>query len=193
MTRFFRSLSHLALAAAIASTSALPVVAGASVSVGEMPNVAVTPATADLMASLSTRPASSRMLGVASPAHDFVRFTGAVKNLSLLLLHDVKEEAHVKAAIKQYGFEKVQDTVVSAIRTAQLQYGAKWADMLAGIYDTHFNARELRSILQEKESSPHFVKLIEEQDAIAQAVRIDGHDIYVAARAQVMSQLEAAL
>ncbi|WP_417450060.1 hypothetical protein [Kordiimonas sp.] len=191
MNRLLRSVSSLTLAAGFAFASVSPVMAGASTFVGEMPNL--TPDTPGLLASLSSRPDAARMARQASPAQNFVRVTGAVKNLSLMLLHDVRHEAHVKAAIQQYGFQKVQATVVSAIRLAQLEYGAQWGNMLAGIYTARFKADELHSIVREKESSPHFIKLLSEQDAIAAAVKENGHDIYAAARAQVMMQLDAAL
>jgi hypothetical protein len=195
MTRKFRPLNLIApLAFGIASVAfTAPSFAGASMAPGNMPQVDMTETPAALMASLSSRPAGSRLTANVSPALDFVRHTGVVKNLSLLLLHDVKNEAHVQAAIKRYGFDKVQKTVVTAIRMAQLEHGAEWGDMLAGIYDSRFDAGELKSILAEKESSPHFGKLIEAQDAIAAAVRHDGQDIYAEARAQVMRQLERAL
>ncbi len=195
MTRKFRTLNLLAslgLGLAAVALSA-PSFAGASMAPGNMPQVDRTETPAALMAALSSRPSGGQLAGAQSPALDFVRHTGVVKNLSLLLLHDVKNEAHVQAAIKRYGFDKVQKTVVSAIRVAQLEHGAEWGDMLAGIYGAHFKASELKSILAEKESSPHFGKLIEEQDAIAAAVRADGQDIYAEARAQVMRQLEHAL
>ena len=201
MTRFTRTISHIALLLGFASAALSPAYAGASIGTNISANAPSTSpayaydgaATADLVAALSSRPAASRMVGEASPALDFVRFTGAVKNLSLLLLHDVKDEAHVQAAIKRYGFDKVQNAVIKAIRTAQLSHGAEWGDMLAGIYSTRFDAGELHSILREKESSPHFMKLLEEQDEIARAVKDSGKDIYSAARAQVMHQLEASL
>lgn len=195
MTRKFRTLNLIASLGFGIATAAItaPSFAGASMAPGNMPQVDRTEVPAALMASLSSRPMGSSLADDASPALDFVRHTGVVKNLSLLLLHDVKNEAHVQAAIKRYGFDKVQKTVVSAIRVAQLEHGAEWGDMLAGIYGSHFNAGELKSILAEKESSPHFGKLIEEQDAIAAAVKADGQDIYTEARAQVMRQLERAL
>jgi len=192
MTRKNRTL-HLIASLGLGLAIAAPSYAGTSMSVGEMPRATAVETPSSLLASLSSRPEGSRLVDDVNPALDFVRHTGVVKNLSLLLLHDVKEEAHVQAAIKRYGFNKVQKTVVQAIRLAQLTHGAEWGDMLAHIYDVRFDAAELTSILREKESSPHFGKLVEAQDGIASAVRHDGQEIYAEARAQVMRQLEAAL
>ena len=144
-------------------------------------------------AAVAMRGTDSHLVGTSGTAQDFVLYTGIVKNLSLLLLHDVKDDVQVQAAIKRYGFDKVQNSVVKAIRLAQATHSRPWSDMLAGIYEDRFEASELKSILVEKEASPHFVKLLDQQDAIADAVKRQGKDIYAAARAQVMSQLSSAL
>lgn len=195
MKRSFHRLSAYAATSTLAALWLVtaPVHAGASIIQGSLPQMEQGSADTDLLASLSARPSSSRLTAPADAAHDFVRFTGASKNLSLLLLHDVKDDAHVRAAIKRYGFSHVQDTVVRAIKKAQLSFGPRWNDMLASIYDERFEDGELKSILREKESSPHFVKLLDEQDNIATDVREKGGDILTSARAHVMAILSTDL
>jgi hypothetical protein len=47
-------------------------------------------------------------------------------------------------------------------------------------------AEALRSIVSEREASPHFIKLLELQGEIAEDVTSRGEDIYTRARADVM-------
>ncbi len=121
----------------------------------------------------------------------FLRYTGTNKNLSLMLLNTVKHEGDVQSAIKQFGFNKVQGSVVRAIRGAQLSYDRKWNDMLADVYLLHFEAGELLSILKQKEQSPYFEKLISLQNEISEAVHSQGKGILAEAKQQVMAQLSA--
>lgn len=133
----------------------------------------------------------------SAAAHDaalsFVRKTGISKNLSLLLLHDVKNSAAVRAAIRQYGMDKVQETVVQVIRGVQQSYNADWNQMLAGVYESHFDARALQSLMQQRDASPHFIRLLGLQEEIASAVKAKGDSIFDKARADVMSGIKAAL
>lgn len=126
-------------------------------------------------------------------ALEFVRNTGITKNLSLLLLHDVKDEAPVQAAIKRYGMSKVQSAVVRAIRHAQNAHAADWDEMLATIYQAHFDAAELQSLAQYRDASPHFVRLLELQEEIANAVKDNGRRIFNEARAEVMQAVQVSL
>lgn len=126
-------------------------------------------------------------------ALDFIRDTGIAKNLSLLLLHDVKDEAPVQAAIRRYGMDRVQTTVVQVIRSAQVEYGADWNRMLAEIYTAHFDVAALKSLTAQKDASPHFIRLIELQDDIAAAMKARGQGILSKARSDVMRQIRASL
>jgi len=122
-------------------------------------------------------------------ALQFVRFTGLTKNLSLLLLNDVKNEIPVKAAIERYGMDKVQVSVVRAIRIAQNTYAREWNLMLANVYKSHFGGSELQSILAKREASPFFVHLVDLQTVIASDVKTEGGVIFSHARADVMRQV----
>lgn len=126
-------------------------------------------------------------------ALDFVRKTGISRNLSLMLLHDVKGRAAVQAAVKRYGMDTVQNTVVKVILSAQSQYGTEWEQMLAGIYQAHFGAQALRSLTVERDASPYFVRLLDVQDDIAQAVKEKGQAILQKARTDILAQIEATL
>lgn len=123
----------------------------------------------------------------------FVVATGAVKNLSLLLLDDVKHNAGVQAAIKQYGMVHVQNAVVKAIRATQREYANDWSALLAEIYRDHLSDEELDDILSNRTSSRHFVKLLEQQDAIAADLSDRGHLIFTRALQDVLRILETAL
>ncbi len=123
----------------------------------------------------------------------FIEFSGIDKNLSLLLLHDVKTENQVTEAISRIGFEKVKSKVVVAIKKAQLAHKSDWSAMLAGVYLNYFESSELQSILTEKESSPFFTKMIELQTAISKDVDTKGKRIFERARSQVMKTLKAEL
>ncbi|MFC3052766.1 DUF2059 domain-containing protein [Kordiimonas pumila] len=119
----------------------------------------------------------------------FIEATGIYKNLSLLLLNEVKTSTPVQAAIRQHGFETVKTAVVQAIRVAQTTYAGEWNTMMAGIYNQHFNKDELRSILMEKEQSPHFEKMITLQPVIAAAVAVQGKAIFEEAQKTVLQQI----
>lgn len=133
----------------------------------------------------------------AAAAHDtalkFVLETGISKNLSLLLLHDVKNSAPVRDAIRQYGMDKVQATVVQVIRSVQASYGSDWNQMLASVYERHFDAHALQSLIQKRDASPHFIRLLDLQDEIAMAVKTNGNNILDKARADVMAGIKASL
>lgn len=123
----------------------------------------------------------------------FVVATGAAKNLSLLLLEDVKHDASVQAAIKQYGMVHVQNAVVKAIRATQREYANDWSALLAEIYRDHLSDEELRDIISNRDASRYFVKLLRQQDAIAAELSDRGHLIFTQARQDVLRMLEAAL
>ncbi len=123
----------------------------------------------------------------------FVVATGAVKNLSLLLLNDVKHDAGVQEAIKRYGMAHVQNTVVKAIRATQRHYANDWGALLAEIYRAHLSDEELGDIISKRGTSRHFAKLLEQQEAIAADLSDRGHLIFTRARQDVMRQLETAL
>jgi|GEM_PF-1576571 len=130
---------------------------------------------------------------VHATALKFVRKSGISKNLSLLLLHEVKNSAAVRAAIRRYGMERVQETVVQVIRSVQANYDSDWNQMLAGVYESHFDARALQSLMQQRDASPHFIKLLDLQDEIANAVKANGDNIFDKARADVMAGIKASL
>jgi len=121
----------------------------------------------------------------------FVEMTGVYKNLSLLLLDEVKHSGTVQAAIKKHGFENVKLTVVRAIKKAQGDHAARWNTMLASVYQTHFGVDELNSILIKKEQSPHFKKLIDLQPTISSIVALKGENIFNDAHQQVMTLLSS--
>ncbi len=130
---------------------------------------------------------------VHDAALKFVRKSGISKNLSLLLLHEVKNSAAVRAAIKRYGMAHVQETVVQVIRNVQASYDADWNQMLAGVYENHFDARALHSLMSKRDASPHFIKLLDLQDEIATAVKANGGNIFGKARADVLAGIKASL
>ncbi|MCK0068977.1 hypothetical protein [Kordiimonas laminariae] len=119
----------------------------------------------------------------------FIQYAGIDKNLSLLLLNDVKTSAQVTDAINRIGFEAVKEKVVTAIKRAQLSNKAEWTEMLATVYLNYFEGTELSSILTERESSPFFAKMVELQTAISHDVDTQGKLIYKRARQQVLDLL----
>lgn len=116
----------------------------------------------------------------------FVRKAGLSKNLSMLLLEDIKQAEEVDNAIDRVGMDKVQAKVVRAIRLAQQAHETEWTELLARVYSEHFTANELKSILQERENSPHFARLFDLQKAIAQSIQLQGKSIYDQARSEVL-------
>ncbi len=123
----------------------------------------------------------------------FVEYTGIDKNLSLLLLSEVKTSPQVASAINEYGFETVKGKVVKAIKKVQQQNNSDWTLMLADVYLHHFNNLELQSILTERENSPHFAKMVELQSSISVEINTNGSTILNRARQQVFIQLEKEL
>ena len=121
-----------------------------------------------------------------SAALQFVESAGLVKNLSLLLLEEVKQSAEVDAAIDRDGMDDVQNKVVRAIRTAQKVHGRKWAEVLAKAYSQYFTANEMQSILKDRENSAHFIRLLQLQDQLADTIRIEGDAIFNQARSEVL-------
>lgn len=119
----------------------------------------------------------------------FIEYAGIDKNLSLLLLNDVKTSSEVTDAIERMGFEPVKTKVVDAIKRAQLSNKAEWTEMLATVYLNYFEGAELSSILTERESSPFFVKMVELQTAISHDVDVQGELIFKRARQQVLELL----
>ena len=119
----------------------------------------------------------------------FIEYAGIDKNLSLLLLNDVKTASEVTDAIERMGFEPVKTKVVDAIKRAQLSNKAEWTEMLATVYLNYFEGTELSSILTERESSPFFVKMVELQTAISHDVDVQGELIFKRARQQVLELL----
>lgn len=134
---------------------------------------------------------SSYETGRKAEAEKFIRLAGISKNLSLLLLQDVKNAQAVNAAIDRLGMDKVQASVVRAIRSAQKSHEGEWVQVLAGIYSQHFTGTQLRSIMTERELSPHFPRLVEMQDVIADAVQEQGRVIFTQALTDVMGELNA--
>ncbi|TNE66131.1 MAG: hypothetical protein EP335_04020 [Alphaproteobacteria bacterium] len=124
-------------------------------------------------------------------ARKFVRMTGVSRNLSLLLLDEVKTDPLVQAAIQRHGMAKVQAKVVNAIRSAQNAYSGEWSEMLAGVYLRHIDEDAMKSILSMREASPFFMQLIDEQDSIAAEVKAKGGAIFAEARARVQERLKA--
>lgn len=134
---------------------------------------------------------SASETGRKAEAEKFIRVAGISKNLSLLLLQDVKNAQTVNAAIDRLGMDKVQASVVRAIRSAQKSHEGKWVAVLAGIYSQHFSSAQLRSIMTERELSPYFPRLVEMQDVIADAVQEQGRVIFTQALTDVMGELTA--
>ncbi|MEX0300372.1 MAG: hypothetical protein AB3N28_14960 [Kordiimonas sp.] len=131
-------------------------------------------------------------LGTLSTALRFVLVTGLHKNLSLLLLHDVKNQKPIQDVVKQHGMDKAQDAVVKAIRSAKNSHAAEWNEMLASIYKRHFSDEALQSIMTERETSPYFSELIEKQALIAAETQIHGKDIFTEAKADVLDTIAEA-
>lgn len=127
--------------------------------------------------------------GASKIAFTFVERTGISKNLSLLVLEDVKNRRQIRDAISLYGMDKVQSTVVEAIKAAQKIYAPQWNQLMAEIYVEHFSAPELASILAKREASPYFPRLLDLQDTIADAVHARGDQMVANARVDVMSQV----
>lgn len=125
-------------------------------------------------------------LGQMDTALKFILVTGIHKNLSLLLLHSVKDQQPVQAAIRKYGMDVVQNTVVQSIRAAKAKHGAEWNEMLARIYSGYFTDAELRSIMTERETSPYFTQLINKHTLIAREARTQGQSIFAAAEADIL-------
>lgn len=123
----------------------------------------------------------------------FVKRTGITKNLSLLVLEDVKNRREIRDAISLYGMDKVQSTVVEAIKAAQKTYAPQWNQLMAGIYGEHFSEAELASILAKREASPYFPRLLNLQDTIANAVHARGNQMVASARIDVMTEVAVVL
>ncbi len=122
-------------------------------------------------------------------ALEFVNMAGITKNLSLLLLQDIKKDSTVQSAIPRLGMDAVQSRVIAAIRAAQKRHQGKWNEVLANIYSQHFTTRELRSIMTERETSPHFLTMLQLQETISEAVRTEGQAVFVQAKADVLGTL----
>lgn len=116
----------------------------------------------------------------------FVVSAGLTKNLSLLLLEEVKQSDEVNAAIDRNGMDDVQVKVVRAIRAAQKAHGGEWAAVLARAYSQFFTATEMQSILKERENSAHFIRLLQLQEKLAQTIRLEGDAIFNQARTEVL-------
>ncbi len=119
-------------------------------------------------------------------ALEFVKVAGLTKNLSLLLLEEVKQSVEVNAAIDRDGMDSVQGKVVHAIRSAQKTHGGEWADVLARAYSQYFTADEMQSILKERENSAHFIRLIQLQEKLAETIRLEGSTVFNQARSEVL-------
>ncbi len=131
-------------------------------------------------------------LGQMDTALKFILVTGIHKNLSLLLLHSVKDQPSVQAAVQKHGMDVVQNTVVQAIRAAKAKHGAEWNEMLARIYRGYFTDNELRSIMTERESSPYFAQLIDKHTLIATDTKTQGQSIFAAAKSDILENLARA-
>ncbi len=123
----------------------------------------------------------------------FIKRTGITKNLSLLVLQDVKNRRQIKDAIALYGMPKVQETVVDAIKAAHKIYAPRWNQLMAEIYVEHFTATELASIMAKREASPFFPRLLDLQDTISKAVHARGDQMVASARVDVMDQVTSIL
>ncbi len=126
-------------------------------------------------------------------ALQFIERTGITKNLSLLVLQDVKNRRQIRDAITLYGMPKVQAAVVDAIKAAQKIYAPQWNQLIAEIYVEHFTATELASIMARREASPFFPRLLDLQGTIAEAVHARGDQMVASARIDVMSHVANAL
>jgi len=166
-------LCFAASAAAAATTAAAPV----------GPRTVNTP-TFDNSALMPTLPQAT-----TDVALQFVVKTGVTKNLSLLLLNEIKHDAAVQAAVARHGMTRVQNAVVKSIRIAQRDYADDWNSVLASIYREHMAANELADIIAKREASPHFIKLLDLQDKIATALTSRGEKIFSRARQDVMRRL----
>ncbi len=131
--------------------------------------------------------------GSFAAAQVFVRNAGLSRNLSLLLLEDMKANADVDAAIDRFGMDIVQLSVIQAIKTAQKSHDAAWTDVLANVYGDHFTPQELASLMREKEHSPSFDRLLELQQAIGSRILSEGEAVLSHARAEVLGTLATQL
>ncbi len=82
--------------------------------------------------------------------------------------------------------------VVYAIKDVQSAHAPAWNTMLAGVYEDYFAAAEMTSIMQKKERSPYFGKMLDRQSDIASAVAGEGKAIFTQAQTDVMEKLHTA-
>lgn len=181
LNKFFGGLARSAMVLFVAAlTISAPAIASASKTPSKI--LPAAPAPVDSFSSLSS-------LRSNKVALTFIERTGITKNLSLLVLEDVKNRRQIRDAIALYGMDKVQSTVVDAIKAAQKAYAPQWNQLMAEIYVEHFNAAELVSILAKREASPYFPRLLDLQDTIANSVHARGDQMVASARIDVMSQV----
>lgn len=121
----------------------------------------------------------------------FIRETELNRNLSLLILNDVKTTPEVAALVERYGFEAAKTIVVRLIRDAQGTYGAAWDEVMADLYQQHFTAGELASLVADHEASPHFSRLMNLQADLGAGAREKGSTVIAAARARVLGEVAA--
>jgi len=181
LNEFFSGIAKSAMVLSVAAlTIAAPAIASASKAPTKIQPTA--PAPVESFSSLTS-------LRSNKVALTFVERTGITKNLSLLVLEDVKNRRQIRDAISLYGMDKVQSTVVDAIKAAQKIYAPQWNQLMAEIYVEHFSAAELASILAEREASPYFPRLLDLQDTIANSVHARGGQMVATARIDVMSEV----
>ena len=131
--------------------------------------------------------------GSFAAAQVFVRNAGLSRNLSLLLLEEVKNTSQVDTAIDRFGMDMVQLLVVQAIKSAHQSHEAAWTDVLAKVYSDHFSQEELASLMRDKEQSPSFTRLLTLQEEIGNSILTEGETVFSQARAEVMDTLSLQL
>lgn len=136
---------------------------------------------------------TQELSGSFAAAQVFVRNAGLSRNLSLLLLEEVKNTAQVNTAIDQFGMDVVQLMVVQAIKSAHQSHEAAWTDVLAKVYSEHFTQDELASLMRDKEQSPAFIRLLTLQEKIGDSILTEGETVFSHARAEVMDALSLQL
>ena len=136
---------------------------------------------------------TQKTAGSFAAAQVFVRNAGLSKNLSLLLLEEVKNTSQVDAAIDRFGMDRVQLMVVQAIKSAHQSHEAAWVDVLAKVYSDHFTEAELASLMRDKEQSPSFTRLLTLQKTIGDSILSEGKTVFSHARTDVMDTLSLQL
>lgn len=92
-------------------------------------------------------------------ALDFVRGSGAGRSFGVMLLAHGMDAETTGELITEFGEPAVRKIVEEEIETAVKLYGLQWDNNLARAYLAHLTAPEIRSLMDQRDSSPHMDKL----------------------------------